>query len=250
MNDELHLSGNARDIAAAMTIVTQPIELSRPDAVAAPGWGWFPALSMIGAIGLLLVGLANTLSRAGADHADLLLWLGTLMLIVPIAARLASSTPSRRERISLVVLVVVGLYMVKVLYSPTEFIYSDELIHVHNANSILQSGQLFGSNTILPVTPLYPGLETVTAALASLSGLSTFSVGIILVGVAHVILGLALFLLYEAVGGSPRIAGLAALLYTTNANFLYWSAQFSYESLALPLAILVLLVAAASRRSP
>ncbi len=242
MNDELHLSGKARDVAAAIDDRAQPIELSRPDAVAAPGWGWLPALSLIGAVGLLLVALANTLSRAGSGQSDLLLWLGTLMLIVPIAARLVSSTPSRRERISLVVLIVVGLYMVKVLYSPMEFIYSDELIHVHNANSILQSGQLFNSNTILPVTPLYPGLETVTAALASVSGLSTFSAGIIIIGVARVILGLALFLLYEAVGGSPRVASLGALLYTTNANFLYWSAQFSYESLALPLAILVLLV--------
>ena len=243
MNDELQLSRNVRDIAATIDDRVQPIDRSWFDAVVAPAWGWFPALSVIGAIGLLLVAFANTLSRTGSDQADLLLWIGTLMLIVPVAARLASSAPSRRERISLVVLVVVGLYMVKVLYSPTEFIYSDELVHIHNTNSILQNGKLFGSNTILPVTPLYPGLETVTAALASLSGLSTFGAGIIIIGAARVILGLALFLLYEAVGGSSRVAGLAVLLYTTNANFLYWSAQFSYESLALPLAILTLLVA-------
>jgi uncharacterized membrane protein HdeD (DUF308 family) len=39
-----------------------------------------------------------------------------------------------------------------------------------------------------------------------------------------------------------RVAGLAVLLYMANSNFLYWSAQFSYESLSLPLGILVLFI--------
>lgn len=91
------------------------------------------------------------------------------------------------------------------------------------------------------MTPLYPGLETITAAFAALSGLSMFGAGLVVVGIARLIAMLALFLLYEEVSGSARLAGIAALLYTTNANFLFWSAQFSYESLALPLALLILM---------
>ncbi len=232
----------AADAASLVVVRRQPISMA-VTARKTQGWGWFPALSLIGALGLVLVSLADALSRSGAGQYEFLLWAGVLLMIVPITVRLASTAPARRERIGLVVLVAVGLYAVKVIHSPDEFTFSDELIHLHNGNSILQNGTLFNANPILPVTPLYPGMETVTAALASLSGLSIFGAGLVIIGVARVILGLALFFFYEEVGGSSRLAGMAALLYMTNANFLYWSAQFSYESLTLPLAVAVLFVA-------
>ena len=61
------------------------------------------------------------------------------------------------------------------------------------------------------------------------------------------ILVLALFLFSERVSGSARVAGIATLLYMANPNFIFWSAQFSYESMALPLAVLV--IYAATRRT-
>jgi hypothetical protein len=213
------------------------------DAAQAQRWGWLPALSLVGAVGLLLVAVADTLSRSGQGQYESVFWLGLLVLTVPIAARLASSEPSRRERLGLVVVLGLGLYVIKVMHSPYGFTFSDELIHAHNVDKILETGTLFSANPILPVTPLYPGLETVTAALASVSGLSVFSAGLVVVGVARLILALALYLFYEEVSGSARLAGIATLLYMANANFLFWSAQFSYESMALPLATLVLFVA-------
>ncbi len=246
MSDRIQLTNNFQGMTAqaASFAAVQPKSFEKSlIADQVPGWGWLPALSVIGALGLLLVATANTLSRASVGRYEFLLWAGTLLMIVPTAWRLASTVPARRERLGLAALVLVGLYLVKVVYSPNEFIFSDELVHLHNASSILQNGTLFNTNSILTATPLYPGLETVTAALSSVSGLSLFSAGVIIIGIARVILGLALFLFYEELGGSARVAGLAVLLYATNANFLYWSAQFSYESLALPLAVLVFYLA-------
>ncbi|MGH3166031.1 MAG: hypothetical protein ACRDN0_09075, partial [Trebonia sp.] len=40
--------------------------------------------------------------------------------------------------------------------------------------------------------------------------------------------------------GSARAAGVAVVVYASNPNFLYWDAQYGYESLALPLAVLAL----------
>ena len=214
------------------------------------GWGWLPALSLTSAIGLLLVAVANTLSRSAAGQDELLFWVGLLLMIVPMAARLASSEPARRERIGLIIVLGLGLYLAKILHSPYGFTFSDELIHSYNGTMILETGKLFNANSILPVTPLYPGLETITAALASLSGLSIYGAGLVIVGVARLIAMLALFLFYEEVSGSSRLAGIAALLYVMNANFLFWSAQFSYESLALPLAMMVLFVAARRAATP
>ena len=206
------------------------------------GWGWLPALSLTSAIGLLLVAVANTLSRSAAGQYELLFWVGLLLMVVPMAARLASSEPARQERIGLIIVLGLGLYLAKILHSPYSFTFSDELIHSYNGTMILETGRLFNANSILPVTPLYPGLETITAGLASLSGLSIYGAGLMVVGVARLIAMLALFLFYEEVSGSSRLAGIAALLYVMNANFLFWSAQFSYESLALPLAMMVLYV--------
>ena len=59
----------------------------------------------------------------------------------------------------------------------------------------------------------------------------------LVVGVGRVLMMLALFLLYERAGGDSRLAGVATLIYAANPGFLFFDAQFAYESLALPLAL-------------
>ena len=65
-----------------------------------------------------------------------------------------------------------------------------------------------------------------------------------MVGVARLLLVLALYLFFARVSGSTRIAALATLLYMANPNFVYFGAIVAYESLALPLASVVLLAVA------
>lgn len=207
-------------------------------------WGWFPFVSLASACGLLLVAVADMLSRQASPLADIGFWLGLVVIIAPIAVRLASASPSSRERVALVIVLGLALYLVKVMHSPYAFTFSDEYVHQYNAMQILLKGSLFSSNPIIPATALYPGLESVTAALASVSGLSLFVSGLIVIGLARLLLILALFLFYESIGGSARYAGIAAIIYASNSNFLFWSAQFSYESLALPLALVVLFIIA------
>jgi hypothetical protein len=206
----------------------------------AGGWGWLPALSLVVALGVLLIAVAFTGSRMAASWAEPLFWAGLLTLVMPVAARLAAVAAARQERIGLVVLLGLGLYLVKVMHSPFAFTFPDELVHLRNVDEILRRHHLFFENPSLPVTPLYPGLEIIVAGLAALSGLSPFSVGIIVIGVGRLVLMLALYLLYEQVGGSARVAGIAAVLYMANSNFVFWEAQFSYESLALPLFVLII----------
>jgi hypothetical protein len=206
------------------------------------GWGWFPVLSVVSAVGLLLVSIADALSRAGQPLSDLLFWGGLLVIVVPLAIRLTSETATRRERLGLIVLLGTALYIVKVMHSPFIFAYSDEYLHLYNAEQILNSGTWFHPNPILEVSPFYPGLASAAAALSAVSGLSLLISGTLIIGIARLILMLALYLLYEQVSNSGRAAALGTLIYTAHSNFLFWSAQFSYESLALPLAILVLYI--------
>ncbi len=194
-------------------------------------------LTLLAAGGLLVTsgGLALSRSNPGSAWAELLFWVGLVLIVAPFAGHLARVGPGRRERLASVLVVGVLLYLVKVVHDPYGFVYADEWVHVYNAQEILRTGSLYHANPIIPVTPRYPGLETVTAAVASTGGLSVFASGLVVLGMARIVLVLALFLLFERLTSSPRFASIAGLVYATNANFLFWSAQFSYESLALPL---------------
>lgn len=199
-----------------------------------------PATVLAVGIGLLLCSIANALSRA-ADPAIAIYWLGLLVIVLPIFYRLTSKEASPRERLLLVLLMGLSLYLVKVMRDSPVFTFSDEQVHAFNAVQIDRTDALFKANPILEVTPYYPGLEGATTALMKLTGLSIYPAGIILAGVARLVMLASLFLLFERVSGSARAAGLGVGIYAGNFNFLYWSAQYSYESLALPLLLMTMM---------
>jgi hypothetical protein len=208
-------------------------------------------LTLVASIGLLVVsvGLALSRSNPASNFAEMLFWLGLIVLVVPFASWLAGVGPTRGERVAALVIVGVLLYLVKVVHDPYTFIYSDEWVHTYNAQEIVRTGALYHANPLIPVTARYPGLEATTAAISSTTGLSVFASGLVLLGVARIVLVLALFMVFERLTGSARVASIASVVYLTNPNFLFWSAQFSYESLALPLIALAAASTIAAMRS-
>ena len=237
---EKHVRAPYEDNGAAVSlpIANNPTPLS-----STRGLGWLPALSLVSAFGLLLLAFTDNGARANAGWAEPLFWVGLLILFMPVAARLVSSDASRQERIGLIVMLGIALYLVKVLQNPLAFTYHDELGFWRATDDVIQSHHLFHQDPLGRIYPLYPGLENVTTALVNLGGLSIFGAGVVALGVARLVLVLALYLFYEQVGRSARVAGIAALLYMTNPNFLFFDAQFAYESLALPLTALALFAA-------
>lgn len=201
--------------------------------------GLTPALAVCAAAGLLLITLADERSRAMTSSSQALFWIGILFIYGSIVSRLVHPAPGRLERLSLSALLGLALYLVKVFRDPFGFTFADELVHAPNAEAIIRTHHLFHENVILAATPSYPGLESVTAGLATLSGLSVYGAGLIVIGTARLLIVLALFLLVERLLGSARAAGIAVAVYAANSNFAFFSAQFSYESLALPLLVVV-----------
>lgn len=206
-------------------------------------FGLLPLLLLFAGAGLVLIALANNAAREETAGAELLFWSGLALIYGPIACRLLSTSASRNERICLVVLMGVALFLVKVLYNPLQYPPFDELATWRQTHGVVSTGQLFSSNPIAAGYPAFPGLETITAALAELSGLSIFHAGVIVIGVARATLMLALFLFLERVIGSARAAGIGVAVYACNPSFLYFDAQFGHESLALLLGGTLLLVA-------
>jgi len=226
----------------------------RADAVLprAPGarGGWIGPLVLSAGAGLLLCSIANALSRATDGPAMALYWLGMIVIAAPIFYRLTSREASTAERLALVCLLGLALFGVKVVRDAPIFTFSDELIHAFNANQIGLHDHLFDANPVLKVTPYYPGLEGATSALMKITGLSSYAAGTIVVGAARLTLVAALFFLFLQVSGSARTAGLGAAIYAGNFNFLFWGAQFSYESVALPLLLVVMMILAIREATP
>jgi len=195
-------------------------------------------VALSAAAGVLVAAAAYTAGRlghAGASWADRMYWLGQLLILTPVAARLLSRRAlAASETVTLVVVLTVAEYLVKVCYSPAAFTYADELMHWRTATDISQTGRLFTANNLLPISPYYPGLEEVTSALASITGLSIFTSGLIVAGAAHLLFVGVLFLLFRYVSGSHRIAGVALLLYASESLFQSFDSMFVYQTLALP----------------
>jgi hypothetical protein len=205
-------------------------------------------VALSAAFGVLVVAAAYTAGRLGyasSPWADRAYWLGQALIVAPVAARLLSRRHlSVGETVTLVVVLTVAEYLVKVCYNPTGFTFGDELMHWRSTVNILQTGKLFRANDLLPISPLYPGLEEVTACLISITGLSVFAAGLIVVGTAHLLFVLVLFLLFLQISLSHRIAGVAVLLYASNPLFQSFDSMFVYQTLALAFLGLAVLAAA------
>lgn len=201
---------------------------------------WFPALTLTCALGLCVTAYAFADARGGGSGLNTLFLPALLVMFTPIALRLLIPTTSRIEHISLLCMLGCVCYLVKVLSSPLHFSFFDEFLHWRTLDDINQSGHLFAQNSLLPVSPYYPGLEIVTNALGTTSGLDSFHASLVVVGAARVLMVLALFAMNEQLLKSARAASLATLLYMINPHFLLFDAQYAYELLALPLATCML----------
>jgi hypothetical protein len=210
----------------------------------------FAAIVFASGLGLLLCSLANSLSRAGGSPTLLLYWAGILLIAVPIFYRLTSEDASPGERLLLVCLLGLALFGVKLVRDAPIFTFADEFLHGYNSNQVSIHHHLFQPDPILETSKYYPGLEGATSALRTLTGLSAYSAGAIVIGAARLVAMSAMFVLFWRVSGSDRAAGIGTAIFTGNFNFLFWSAQFSYQSMALPLLLLIMLAVVELENGP
>ncbi len=210
----------------------------------------FPQVAVLVAFGLAIVSAVDCLSRATLNPPPALYWLGVGLIVAPVVVRMLGGDLSLGERLALVVTFGLALYTVKLMRDPFAFTLADEFPHAYNAQQALIHHHLYTPNSFLPVTADFPGLAGATSALAQMTGMSFFGAGTLLLAAARVTFMLGLFTLLLAAGGSPKAAGLGTLVYAADSNFLLWQAQYAYESLALPLFVVVLACAAERLRCP
>ena len=220
--------------------------LSQPQVL---GLGWLPILMVINAVGLFIVAYAYNISRftstvtlANLSLVEAVFLFGVLLMFAPIVVRLFSPAPLRFERIGLLCVAGLCLYFVQVTNSPLHFSGFDEFLHWRTTSDIARTGHFYSENVQLPVSTYYLGLDVVTNAISSMSGVSLFHSGLLVLGMARLLIMLSLFLLFEQVTRSSRIASIATAIYMVNPHFIGFDAEYSYESLALPIASFMLFI--------
>lgn len=239
-------------IAAIVGIRPTPPRVDADDGVARIAWSC--GLAINAGVALVFAALAANASRLDYDWASRAFYLSIAQMFLPIAARLMLPQVSRQERVVNLMIVALGLFALRVIRGPIYFIGHDEYLHWVTAEHILESGRLFTPSVLFPVGPSFPGLEIVTTAIVSLAGVPVFGASIAVLGAARAVFVGALFLVYERMTGSSRVAALGSILYMGASTFVFFDTYFSYESLALALLVLALLldqkIAAVQGRTP
>ncbi len=199
----------------------------------------FAPLLLVMSLGLVLMAVAAAGSRQdGPTGLNQALWvLGQIVIFLPVVLRMALNNTGNAERIGLAVSVGIIFQLSRRVLDPLHFAYFDELLHATTLRQLDETGHLYALNPLLPVSGFYPGLEVATDAISRLTGLSVLNSATLLLVFARVIIMLAIIGLIRAVSGSTKAASLAAVLYLCNPQFLFFNSQYSYQTLALPLAV-------------
>jgi hypothetical protein len=209
---------------------------------------WIALLCLNAAVALFLVAIGQGEGMRGAWDASLFFWAGVVLLLLPTATRAAWPGLARGERIFLLLLLGEGLFVYRLLYSPTSFVHFDAMLHWMSAQDILFRHKLFLNNPLLPISPAFPGLEILTTALANLAGFAIFPAAVLVIAALRATFIAALFLFFETLTQSPRAAALACLVYMGCDNFVQFDSLFAYETLGLVFCVLVIMAEAKAAR--
>lgn len=180
------------------------------------------------ALGGTLVAVAYAMGRAHTFGATAPFWLGQAFIFVPAAFYIFGQRGEASTQI-LILAAIAGIQAALVwAYSPDALRFPDELQHLRTARDILVSHRLNTPNPTLPVSPGFPGLEVMTTALSSMSGLSISAAGRIIASCSHMLVPVFLWGAFRALSGSDRISSIGVLLYSTDPHYGYFDVIWAY----------------------
>ncbi|MBN9454198.1 MAG: hypothetical protein J0I42_19850 [Bosea sp.] len=226
--------------SAIWTLIGRAPAQADDETSAPPNWRRLAGTAVLAGFSLVLIAVGQGLGRAGSEHAAPVFWSASLALVLTCTYAALRPESGRLERLINLIVLGQSLHLLKIIYSPTIFAGFDEYLHFRTALDIFELHALFANNPLLPVSPLYPGLELVTVSMAALTGLGIFPVAIILVALIRFVSVATCFLLFEAVSGSSRLATIGVLVTMSSTSFVSFHGQYAYETLAFAFFLLVL----------
>ena len=194
-------------------------------------------LAVAGAAGAALLVAADRSAEVHRGAQFTYFWLGLLVFTLPAAHWASRRATGPALRLGVLLGYACFTYLPKLLRNPTGPLYHDEFAHWRQSREILLDGRLFEANPIVRVIGDFPGLHATVASVAALTGVSVWRGALLVLVAAHVLVVLGVAVLAGDVWHEPRVAAIAAIIYSLNSSFLFFDTQFGYESLAVPLLI-------------
>lgn len=212
--------------------------LEREDVAASSRTSSVGPAVLLGTVAVLLQAVGYACGWAGAERPALLAWYGGLvLLVVAFAGPLTARGRTARERLVASLGLTLLLHASYLLSNPVVATRFDESLHVTTLLGLVGGDGWFADNTMLPVSPHYPGLELATVAVHWLTGLPLMACQVVVVLLARTTFVVALFLLASRVGRSSRAGSTVVLLYAATSQFYFFNAQYSYQTVAVALMV-------------
>lgn len=202
-------------------------------------------------LGVLVMAVAANAGRDGSTSGWASAgWIAGLVLVfLPPCVRIVLPATGHVERMVLAVALPMVLQFSRLVLNPTQFAFHDEFIHANTLRQIDETAHLFSQNSLLPVSGYYPGLEVMTDAIHAATGLGMFASSVVILLLARAVISLVIIALVTLVTGSRRAGAIGAVIYVANPQELFFNSQYSYQTLALPLAVLAVYLFAIRRRN-
>jgi hypothetical protein len=188
-------------------------------------------------LGTFVDGLAVTISPRNYSMGLLLFWSALALVFAVYVGVLLIDKISRRLRQITVALI--GVYPA-VLYrmsSPLILGGFDEHLHERTLLDLLHGSGLFAPNSMLPVSPDYPGMELFTGAVVRLAGLPVMVGMSLVVLLCRLVFVLVLYNSALTVSPSHRAASLMVIFYAMSPQFYFFNSQYAYQTMALTLGL-------------
>jgi hypothetical protein len=203
--------------------------------------------TLLSCVGLLIQVIGYAWGWHGDESTAIGLWyVGFVGIVVPFTWLLLAPSRTGHQRLGAALAFGLIMYASWFLTDPIMSTRFDETLHVTTLVDMVDEHSFFYPNSTLPVSPHYPGLEFATAGVHWLTGLPLIVCQVLVVVTARSTFILALFLLASRIGRSTQVGAATVLLYAGSAQFYFFNAQFSYQTVAIAMlmAALYLLVRA------
>ena len=166
-----------------------------------------------------------------------LLWLALAIAFVVYVAVLLFAKPSRM--LQQVTIGLLGVYPALIYRMSSPLIVGgfDEHLHELTLLDLLHGSGLFAPNSVLPVSPDYPGMELFTGAVVRLTGLPVIIGMSLVVLLCRLVLVQVLYSSALTVSSSYRVAALTVIFYNISPQFYFFNSQYAYQTMALPLGL-------------
>ncbi|MST32062.1 hypothetical protein GHK86_04890 [Acidimicrobiaceae bacterium USS-CC1] len=198
---------------------------------------------------LLLLAIAYALARSGYP-ARPLYWVGECGLVAVLVAAVGPLRLGEDAAYGVAFSTGLTSYLAMVLYDPFSFTFLDEYQHLQTATALLRSHSFAVGNTVLQVSPEYPGLEINADLVHRATGLSLVTCAYVTDGIYHVVAVLLVYAICRQLVGDAPAAVVGMAVFTFSPQFQFVDSYFTYSCLAITLGLAALYGTVMSATSP